>query len=465
MKIVLKTRTIFLVAIVLLIISSNRVYSSHIIGGYIYAEKIEDRTYNVTFVGYTDTGSGIEFGGGTLDLGDGTVIDGSVHEFEKQRIYSGPQFTVFEFSVVHTYSSPGSFRIFYNEMSRTTSVNMNNGDLTPFYVETILVLDPIIENNSTPKLNQIPVFFGKADQKWISHFTATSAKDEYLEYSVAIPLMGPDQPVSDYRLPDNSEFYPGLNGEAVFSIDKFNGTAIWDSPGTFTTGVQTNYTLAFRIKKVNSEGLMLSSTLVDFQVTLDENQRSHEFTLPDELCTAGSSSFTVEAINEPFFIRLNDPSRVSSINELDPGVFLEQEFNGSNTLNIDFQPAVFNNVSFDFYFSTDSLRFGGITYTISDQCDSLNDVINFISPEQSDRLVIFPNPVKEKVVKMSGSETISGPIRFSIINMEGKVVHDEVILPDHTEIVLDENLKSGLYVYSIQSISGKLYKRDRLIIE
>ena len=50
-------------------------YSTHIRAGEIIAKRISNTslTYEFTLIGYTDTGSDVQFGGGKFDFGDGNV--------------------------------------------------------------------------------------------------------------------------------------------------------------------------------------------------------------------------------------------------------------------------------------------------------------------------------------------------------------------------------------------------------
>ena len=51
-------------------------YSTHIRAGEIIAKRISNTslTYEFTIIGYTDTGSDVQFGGGKFDFGDGCVL-------------------------------------------------------------------------------------------------------------------------------------------------------------------------------------------------------------------------------------------------------------------------------------------------------------------------------------------------------------------------------------------------------
>ena len=51
--------------------------ATHIRAGEIIAKRISSTslTYEFTVIGYTDTGSEVEFGGGKFDFGDGNIVE------------------------------------------------------------------------------------------------------------------------------------------------------------------------------------------------------------------------------------------------------------------------------------------------------------------------------------------------------------------------------------------------------
>ena len=62
------------------------VNASHIRAGEVIARRTSNLTfeYEFTFIGYRDTDTNIEFGGGEFDFGDGTVISGDFNVLEAQ---------------------------------------------------------------------------------------------------------------------------------------------------------------------------------------------------------------------------------------------------------------------------------------------------------------------------------------------------------------------------------------------
>ena len=70
-------RLIFSLVLGFSFLFSSELYSTHIRAGEIIAKRISTTslTYEFTIIGYTDTGSEVEFGGGKFDFGDGNIIE------------------------------------------------------------------------------------------------------------------------------------------------------------------------------------------------------------------------------------------------------------------------------------------------------------------------------------------------------------------------------------------------------
>ena len=93
------------------LIFSLDLYSTHIRAGEIIAKRISSTslTYEFTIIGYTDTGSEVEFGGGSFSFGDGNsieVLDESA--ISSQKILLENQVALNLFKVIHTFQAPGS---------------------------------------------------------------------------------------------------------------------------------------------------------------------------------------------------------------------------------------------------------------------------------------------------------------------------------------------------------------------
>ena len=105
------------------------IYSTHIRAGEIVARRISTTslTYEFTVIGYTDTGSEVEFGGGEFSFGDGNFVEILDEEaISSQKILLDNQVALNLFKVVHTFQAPGRYVVSYFEQNRKQHKVSNN---------------------------------------------------------------------------------------------------------------------------------------------------------------------------------------------------------------------------------------------------------------------------------------------------------------------------------------------------
>ena len=146
-------------------------YSTHIRAGEIIAKRISNTslTYEFTVIGYTDTGSDVQFGGGKFNFGDGNVLevleDGAI---SVEKFLLENQVALNLFKVVHTFQAPGRYVVNYFEQNRNDGIlNMDNSIDTPFFIETEILIDPFFGLNNTPVLLIPPIDNGAVGIKYI----------------------------------------------------------------------------------------------------------------------------------------------------------------------------------------------------------------------------------------------------------------------------------------------------------
>lgn len=276
-------RTIFFT---ILISSPTLLSATHIRGGYINVERVEERsfTYVFTFTGYRDNHSGVTFGEGFFDFGDGTISDGNFFPTETE-IHD--DLTIVQFSAVHTYSGPGAYTVGYSEPFRNEDiVNMESPFGVPFYVETFFVTDPLVGASNSGTLENIPIFLAEVGKAYFFTPIISDPDDDRIAFRLARPRRANDEFIPGHTFPHNEQFYSDAahanqtqDGHASLSMDPSTGTMIWDSPGDLlsSSGVDcpegysncSEYSLAFFFEEYRMVGLddvLMSRTLVDFQV-------------------------------------------------------------------------------------------------------------------------------------------------------------------------------------------------------
>ena len=277
----------------------NDLWGTHIRAGEIVAVRISTSTlaYKFAVIAYTDTGSEVDFGGegAVINFGDGTTAeakDGIFAEFETP-VGDEVARSVLEFT--HTFEAPGVYTVRYSEQNRNEGiVNMSNSVNTPFYVETVLVIDPSVGVNNSPRFLIPPIDRGAVAASFVHNPGAYDPDGDSLSYRISIPKQFFDRPVGDHKYPNDPIFYSNFNqgneeGSAppVFEIDPITGTLLWDAPGLLG-----EYNVAFTViewRKIEGEWLVIGGMTRDMQIIVeDTNNEPPMLEMPEDICvTAG----------------------------------------------------------------------------------------------------------------------------------------------------------------------------------
>ena len=285
------------------------VEATHIRAGEIIARRIDNLTYTYEFifVGYRDRNSTIPFGNGVFDFGDGTVIDVGTTEFSLAVVSSTIERA--EYRVVHTYNRVQSYIVSYREQDRNGGIsNMLNSVNTPFYVETMIVIDPFLGVNNSPVLTVPPIDEGSPGVRFIHNPGAFDPDGDILTYNLVIPRQSKEEEVFGYVDIDDPQFYTNWTegseegGPASFELLENDGDLIWDSPGDIfklsgfncPDGVDqcSEYNVAFKITEWRERGGSLERVgyvIRDMQIVIYEGDNEKpELIIPPALCaTAG----------------------------------------------------------------------------------------------------------------------------------------------------------------------------------
>ncbi len=328
------------------------VNASHIRAGEVIARRISNLTfeYEFTFIGYRDTDTGIDFGGGNFDFGDGTVISGDFDVLETQITAN---IVRAEFTLVHTYQAPNSYIVSYSEDNRNGGIsNMENSLNTPFYTETLIIIDPFFGVNNTPVLTVPPIDEGIPGARFIHNAGAFDIDGDSLAYYLVIPKMEKNSEVVLYRPLNHPEFYAnfGQGSEELtpptLDLDAAYGDLVWDAPGDIfnlessdcPNGVSecAEYNVAFRIeewRQIGGKWYRLGYVTRDMQIIVYEGDNEKpELEIPNPICvTAGDQvlqaivgrdsdghQVKIEAFGGPF--EINSPATYESPNSL-PATF------------------------------------------------------------------------------------------------------------------------------------------------
>jgi hypothetical protein len=294
--------------ILFLLLGLGESKATHLRAGEITVERVSCNglTFRITITAYTNTGSVVRFSNsnsGILSFGDGSSINPPQTENTvSPELGAGIGYVKFE--TTHTFPGAGRYIITYKEQYRNAAIlNMSRPVNTQFYLETLIIIDPFIGCDNSPRLSVPPIDKGCTGKAW---FHTPGAYDldagDSLSYEFVLPKQDKDVPVNNYRDPNAKEFYDriGLNygtaNEAqkdppTFTINPLTGIIIWDAPGA-----PGEYNIAFKViewRKIGGVFKQIGYVTRDMQIIIEDckNQRP-ELTVPQDVCVVAGTSIS-----------------------------------------------------------------------------------------------------------------------------------------------------------------------------
>ncbi|MBA4053250.1 MAG: hypothetical protein C0490_00920, partial [Marivirga sp.] len=284
------------------------VSASHIRSGEIVVRRVDcnSNVFEITLIGYINTGSGVRFGGtgDNLFFGDGALLE--VPELTPQVVDAFVMVGRVEFKIFHTYQEAGGYTISYTEANRNEGIlNIESSVNTPLSIETYLLIEPGI-CNSTPYLSVPPIDRACRGITFYHNAGAVDPDDDSLSYELVTPLANQGALVKGYVLPTDQKFYgadytqgnENNNGPPLLSIDPWDGTLSWDAPGAIG-----EYTVAIMISewKVNptdTTWYKAGHVVRDMQIVVEDCQNQKpDLSVPESYCVIAGNTirFTVQA--------------------------------------------------------------------------------------------------------------------------------------------------------------------------
>ncbi|BDD10595.1 hypothetical protein FUAX_30270 [Fulvitalea axinellae] len=288
-----------LLLIFFLVFLPNVSQATHIRAGEIIAQVVDcaGLRYKFTIIGYTDTGSDVQFGGGEIDFGDGSdPVAFDTRDF-KVRQDLGDEIAKVVFEVEHAYPSSGEYIISFREFNRNAGVlNMINSVETPFYIETKLLIDSFIPCNESVNLLIPPVDKAAVGVTYVHNPGAWDPEGDSLSYEIVINKQERDKEVNGYRFPNDPLFGGTVQGgtaPAEFRMDPVTGDLVWDAPGT-----AGEYNIAFRVyewRLVLGTWVQLGYVTRDMQIIVeDTDNEPPEILLPPDTCIVAGELLQAE---------------------------------------------------------------------------------------------------------------------------------------------------------------------------
>ena len=260
------------IILISLFLCSFGLFATHQRAGEITYEYVSGLTYRFTILTYTYTPSAADRPQLDIDWGDGTysTVD------RVWRIPMENDITRNVYVAEHTFPSTGTFHITLEDPNRNNGiVNIPNSVNVPFFLETILTINPFIGANSSPQLLNPPIDNGCLGYTYYHNPGAFDADGDSLSYSL-ITCRGFDgEDIPGYALPAASN---------SITIDPVTGDLIWDSPVQ-----QGEYNIAILIREWRN-GVCIGSVVRDMQITIlsCQNQPPSIATIDDTCVVAGT---------------------------------------------------------------------------------------------------------------------------------------------------------------------------------
>lgn len=212
----------------------------------------------------------------------------------------------------HTFSAAGTFHVTFEDPNRNAGiVNIPGSVEIPFFIETIININPFLGGNSSPQLMNPPIDNGCIGVPYLHNPGAYDVDGDSLSYSL-IPCRGYNgDDIPGYSLP---------NASHSLTIDSITGDLLWDSPT-----MAGEYNIAILIEEWRN-GILVSSMVRDMQISIAPcANQPPEILVQDTCVLAGtplaipifvqdttSTVVTLSATGEPLMLA-EDPAHFMTI--------------------------------------------------------------------------------------------------------------------------------------------------------
>jgi len=283
-------------------------YATHQRAGEISYTYISGLTYEFTITTYTYTPSPADRPKIEIYWGDGTssIIDRNLKVNMENNISQNIYITQ------HTFSAAGTFHVTFEDPNRNAGiVNIPSSVEIPFFIETILIINPFIGGNSSPQLLNPPLDNACTHVPYYHNPGAYDPEGDSLSYSLINCRGYNGEDIPGYTLPAASNY---------ISIDPITGDLTWDSP--LMAG---EYNIAILIEEWR-DGILIGSMVRDMQITVAPCNNEPPVVEVNDTCVIAGSRIDqlvwvydstskyvrLSATGEPFLVSVS-PAQFSSI--------------------------------------------------------------------------------------------------------------------------------------------------------
>jgi len=284
-----------------LFLLSSTGFATHQRAGEITYEHLGGLTYKFTIITYTYTPSSADRPEIEVDWGDNSTS--FIQRFSK--ISVATDISENTYIATHTYSASGVYSVTFEDPNRNAGIiNIPNSVNIPFFIETIIVINPFLGPNNSVQLLNPPLDNGCVNTTYFHNVGAYDPDGDSLSYKL-IDCRGLDGlSIPGYILPQASQY---------IKIDEITGDLIWETPI-----MQGEYNIAILISEYR-KGQFIGSVVRDMQITIAAcNNKPPQIQCADTCVVAGSlialgitvtdetsSQVTLTATGAPFLMTIS----------------------------------------------------------------------------------------------------------------------------------------------------------------
>ena len=150
----MKRRIRIILMLLIAFACAQTAFATHQRAGEISYTYVSGLTYNFTITTYTYTPSPADRPEIEVFWGDGT--SSIIPRFSKTNLDNNISKNIYY--TQHTFSAVGTFHVTFEDPNRNAGiVNIPSSVEIPFFIETILIISPFMEGNSSPQLMNPPL--------------------------------------------------------------------------------------------------------------------------------------------------------------------------------------------------------------------------------------------------------------------------------------------------------------------
>ncbi len=266
-------------SVILFLLGSLFAFATHQRAGEITYTWLNGLTYEATIVTYTYTLSPADRPELELHWGDGT--SDIIQRVSKTNLANNISKNIYTYiggssGGRHTFPAPGTYTMWMEDPNRNAGIiNIPNSVNIPFYIETKLVINPFLGNNTSVVLLNPPIDNACIFQPFVHNPFAFDADGDSLSYHLD-SCKGP----GGIYIP--GFFYPPANN--ILTIDPVSGEMLWDSPQ-----LNGEYNICIIVDEWRN-GILIGSVRRDMQISVVacDNRAPQIYPLRDTCVVAGT---------------------------------------------------------------------------------------------------------------------------------------------------------------------------------